>query len=298
MPAADRGSRGGNESMDPSRPPRRCQREDALVPGAPSPSGRGVAGAGGRYPGTDRQSALGLSLRIRRFGSNVRRTHGHLRDGDHPGENALEQAEAVRDRRSSGGTIGESSVTVCYVLEPRQCHNGSLEKELELDLDFDALAKQHKDAVYRQMIRLCGNREDAEDVLIEALLKAYRHLDQLRESAAFRAWLAQIAKRVCWQLKEREALLPLLQLSTLEDEGREFPGSEPPIGIGSFSSLACANRETRLLAIEGARSVAPALAALDIRGRRPRVSRIGASDRNRQLFEPGLRKSRNASVGN
>jgi len=103
-----------------------------------------------------------------------------------------------------------------------------LEKELELDLDFDALAKQHKDAVYRQMIRVCGNREDAEDVLIEALLKAYRHLDQLRESAAFRAWLAQIAKRVCWQLKEREALLPLLQLSTLEDEGREVPGSEPP----------------------------------------------------------------------
>jgi RNA polymerase sigma-70 factor (ECF subfamily) len=77
------------------------------------------------------------------------------------------------------------------------------------------------------MIRVCGNREDAEDVLIEALLKAYRHLDQLRESAAFRAWLAQIAKRVCWQLKERESLLPLLQLSMLEDEGHELPGPEP-----------------------------------------------------------------------
>ncbi|MGB8734346.1 MAG: sigma-70 family RNA polymerase sigma factor [Candidatus Sulfotelmatobacter sp.] len=95
-------------------------------------------------------------------------------------------------------------------------------------MNFDTLARQHKDAVYRQMIRVCGNREDAEDVLIEALLKAYRHLDQLRESAAFRAWLAQIAKRVCWQLKERESLLPLLQLSALEDEGREVAGSEPP----------------------------------------------------------------------
>jgi RNA polymerase sigma-70 factor, ECF subfamily len=94
-------------------------------------------------------------------------------------------------------------------------------------VDFDTLARQHKDSVYRQMIRVCGNREDAEDVLIEALLKAYRHLDQLRESVAFRAWLAQIAKRVCWHLKERESLLPLLQLSTLEDEGREVPGSEP-----------------------------------------------------------------------
>ena len=95
-------------------------------------------------------------------------------------------------------------------------------------MNFDTLAAQHKDAVYRQMIRVCGNREDAEDVLIEALLKAYRHLDQLRESAAFRSWLAQIAKRVCWQLKERESLLPLLQLSTLEEDGREVPGREPP----------------------------------------------------------------------
>jgi RNA polymerase sigma-70 factor, ECF subfamily len=93
--------------------------------------------------------------------------------------------------------------------------------------DFDALTRQHKDAVYRQMIRVCGNREDAEDVLVEALLRAYRHLNQLRDSAAFRAWLAQIAKRVCWQLKEREALLPLLQLSTLDEEGREIPGTEP-----------------------------------------------------------------------
>src|SRR6266702_6292900 len=92
--------------------------------------------------------------------------------------------------------------------------------------DFDVLTRQHKDSVYRQMIRVCGNREDAEDVLIEALLKAYRHLGQLRDSTAFRAWLAQIAKRVCWQLKEREALLPLLQLSALEEEGREIPGGE------------------------------------------------------------------------
>jgi RNA polymerase sigma-70 factor (ECF subfamily) len=93
--------------------------------------------------------------------------------------------------------------------------------------DFEALTRQHKDAVYRQMIRVCGNREDAEDVLIEALLKAYRHLDQLRESAAFRAWLAQIARRVCWQLKERESLMPLLQLSTLPDDGLEIPGDQP-----------------------------------------------------------------------
>lgn len=92
-------------------------------------------------------------------------------------------------------------------------------------MDFDELARQHKDAVYRQMIRTCGNREDAEDVLVEALLKAYRHLDQLRESDAFRSWLAQIARRVCWQLKQREALAPLVQLSSFEEESGELPAA-------------------------------------------------------------------------
>jgi hypothetical protein len=29
------------------------------------------------------------------------------------------------------------------------------------DVNFGALANEHKDAVYRQMIRACGNREDA-----------------------------------------------------------------------------------------------------------------------------------------
>jgi RNA polymerase sigma-70 factor (ECF subfamily) len=97
------------------------------------------------------------------------------------------------------------------------------------DMEFETLANQHKDQVYRQMIRACGNREDAEDVLVEALLKAYKHLDQLRDAATFRAWLAQIARRVCWQLKQREALQPLLQLSMLEEEGREIPSGERPL---------------------------------------------------------------------
>lgn len=95
-------------------------------------------------------------------------------------------------------------------------------------MDFERLVNDHKDAVYRQMIRMCGNREDAEDVLIEALLKAHRNLDQLRAQEAFRSWLAQIGRRVCWQMKKRGALLPLMQLSSMEGEGQEPTESGPP----------------------------------------------------------------------
>jgi len=108
-------------------------------------------------------------------------------------------------------------------------------------MNFEELANEHKDAVYRQMLRVCGNHADAEDVLMEALLKAYRSLGQLREAAAFKAWLAQIARRLCWQLREREALAPLLQLSVMEDEGAELASQ------GEALDVELARREMKAL---------------------------------------------------
>lgn len=88
-------------------------------------------------------------------------------------------------------------------------------------MDFERLLRQHQDAVYRQMIRVCGNHEDAEDALVEAILSAYRASDRLREESAFRGWLATIGRRVCVKLRQRDALLPVLSLSGLVEEGRE-----------------------------------------------------------------------------
>jgi RNA polymerase sigma-70 factor, ECF subfamily len=82
---------------------------------------------------------------------------------------------------------------------------------------FERLRQQHQDAVYRQMVRVCGNREDALDVLQEALLRAYRALDTLQADAAFRVWLGRIARNVCTRMRSREALLPLLSLDSSAD---------------------------------------------------------------------------------
>ena len=96
--------------------------------------------------------------------------------------------------------------------------------------NFEFLVNQHKDAVYRQMLRVCGNHADAEDVLIEALLKAYRNLDQLRDAGAFRAWLAE-NRQPCLlaTAQARGPAAPILQLSVLESEGRELSAEEPSI---------------------------------------------------------------------
>ena len=117
--------------------------------------------------------------------------------------------------------------------------------------DFEALASAHKDAVYRQLIRTCGNQQDAEDVLIEALLKAYQNLDRLREHGAFRAWLAQIGRRVCWQLKERESLAPIVRLSEAEERGVQ------PVDAGPSPEAALARQRLRELLKEAVDRLEP-----------------------------------------
>ena len=62
-------------------------------------------------------------------------------------------------------------------------------------------------------MRLCGNRDDAEDALVEALVRAYRASGQLKEESAFRAWLGSIARRACLRLRDKDSLLRLVPLS-------------------------------------------------------------------------------------
>ncbi|MBS1708742.1 MAG: sigma-70 family RNA polymerase sigma factor [Armatimonadetes bacterium] len=84
-------------------------------------------------------------------------------------------------------------------------------------LEFERLATKHKDAVYRQMVRVCRSHDDAEDVLIEALLNAYQHIDRLEDPAKFRAWLAMIGRRICSKIRQREALHSIVSLSQVAE---------------------------------------------------------------------------------
>ena len=86
---------------------------------------------------------------------------------------------------------------------------------------YESLVRKHKDAVYRQMVRTCGNYDDAEDVLSESLLKAYKALDQLDDDEHFRAWLSTIARRVCVRLRKRALLSPVLSLANVPEPYEE-----------------------------------------------------------------------------
>lgn len=96
-------------------------------------------------------------------------------------------------------------------------------------MEFERLANRHKDAVYRQMVRMCGNHDDAEDVLVEALVKAYKASEGLKTEEAFQAWLAQIARRTCGRLRTRKGARPLLALADLAESQEPRATSESPV---------------------------------------------------------------------
>lgn len=58
---------------------------------------------------------------------------------------------------------------------------------------FRALVESHSRAVYRLAYRMTGSAHDAEDVVQETFLKAYRQLSRFESRANFSTWLHRIA---------------------------------------------------------------------------------------------------------
>jgi RNA polymerase sigma-70 factor (ECF subfamily) len=58
---------------------------------------------------------------------------------------------------------------------------------------FRLLVERHSRSVYKVAFRITGRAEDAEDVVQETFLKAYRQLDRFEERASFGTWLHRIA---------------------------------------------------------------------------------------------------------
>ncbi len=56
------------------------------------------------------------------------------------------------------------------------------------------------------MLRVCQSKEDAEDALGGAILVALKSASQLRDDAAFQAWLRTIGTRVCSRLRKNSSV--------------------------------------------------------------------------------------------
>ena len=60
---------------------------------------------------------------------------------------------------------------------------------------------------------MCGQREDAEEVAQETLIRVFERLDQLREPAHLTAWVFRIARNECLMKRRKSVFAPSVELS-------------------------------------------------------------------------------------
>lgn len=58
---------------------------------------------------------------------------------------------------------------------------------------YAELLQRYKDSVFFMMLKMCNNKDDAEDLTIEAFGRAFKKLDQYTPDFAFSTWLFKIA---------------------------------------------------------------------------------------------------------
>jgi RNA polymerase sigma-70 factor (ECF subfamily) len=102
---------------------------------------------------------------------------------------------------------------------------------------FRLLVERHSRGVFRLAFRMTGNEHDAEDVVQETFLKAYRKLDAFEERAQFGSWLHRIAANCAYDL--------LRARMRLDDR---FDRSEGPEGERTLSVPASDPSPERLVA--------------------------------------------------
>jgi RNA polymerase sigma-70 factor (ECF subfamily) len=93
---------------------------------------------------------------------------------------------------------------------------------------FADLVERHKDKAMTVAIRMLKNREDAEEAIQDAFVRAFRALDRFEERSKFSTWLYRIVFNVCsTTLSKRGDFLEPISHNEGEEE---WNGEIPDIG--------------------------------------------------------------------
>jgi len=123
---------------------------------------------------------------------------------------------------------------------------------------FQQMALPHLDAAYNLARWLCGNASDAEDVVQEAYLRAFRFFDKFRGDS-MRPWLFAIVRRTWFTEWRRRASSP--EVAPFDDRD---PGGEPADETFEGWSRAIEDPQTVLIREEDVRLVHAALEKLPV----------------------------------
>lgn len=89
---------------------------------------------------------------------------------------------------------------------------------------FEELVRRYERKLFRISQHLTRNREDAQDAVQEAFLKAFQHLGQFREDSQFSTWLTRIALNQSLQkLRERRTIKEVSSDNNFQSEEDNLP---------------------------------------------------------------------------
>ena len=93
---------------------------------------------------------------------------------------------------------------------------------------FAKLMSRYKDAIYFMLLKMVNNKNDAEDLTIEAFGKAFKNLHQYSPHYAFSTWLFKIATNNCIDfLRKRRGVYVSIE------NNQENGDNDPPIKLRS-----------------------------------------------------------------
>lgn len=84
---------------------------------------------------------------------------------------------------------------------------------------FNRLMENHERRMYAVALRMCGNREDAQDCLQEAMLRAYRAISGFKGQSTFSTWVYRITMNTCLDELRRRKNKQNTSLDSLLDAG-------------------------------------------------------------------------------
>ena len=103
---------------------------------------------------------------------------------------------------------------------------------------FDRFVEHFRAKIFHYSWLMCGQREDAEEVAQETLLKVFESFDHLREPERVRPWVFRIAKNACLMKRRKSVFAPSQELS-LDDflPAMNHEGGHARIQIADWSRL-------------------------------------------------------------
>ena len=96
-----------------------------------------------------------------------------------------------------------------------------MNNDMEDKLLIRELVERYSEMVFRLAYRFAGNQDDADDIVQEAFLRAYRGLQKFEGSASFSTWLYRITTNCALDMLDRRKSQP--QPAVVADEDEETP---------------------------------------------------------------------------